>query len=242
MGEPRVGRRAFLTGAALAGAASAVEAQTPVAASVTPAPSQAAARTAKAAPPGYTFLKPAEAAFVEALAAHMIPADELTADGVALGVPVYMDRALAGGWGKGERLYRQGPWRQGTPNQGYQLPLTPAELFRAGVQQANAYCRTTYGRTFDRLPADRKEAFLLALSRGQVSFAAGLPADEFFELIYQLVMEGLFADPVYGGNRDKAGWAMLGFPGVMANNARNVELYRDGRRFPAKPVSIADMS
>jgi len=241
MTQPRVGRRAFLTGAALAGAASAVDAQTPPSPAV-PSASPPAAKPAKAAPVGYTFLKPAEAAFVEALAAHMIPADELTADGVALGVPVYIDRALAGGWGKGDRLYRQGPWPQGTPNQGYQLPLTPAELFRAGVRQANAYCRTTFGRAFDRLAADRKEAFLLALSRGQAAFGAGPPAGAFFDLIYQLVMEGFFADPIYGGNRDKASWAMIGFPGVLANNARNAEAYRDGRRYSAKPVSIADMS
>jgi gluconate 2-dehydrogenase gamma chain len=236
MSQPRVGRRAFITGAALAGAASAVEAQTPAPAAPKPA------APAKPAPTGYTFLKPAEAAFAEAVSAHMIPADELTADGVALGIPVYMDRALAGAWGKGERLFMQGPWAPGTPNQGYQLPLTPAELFRAGVKQANAYCRTSYGRTFDRLATDRKEAFLLALSRGQAAFPSGLPSGAFFELIYRLVMEGLFADPVYGGNRDKAGWAMVGFPGVMANNARNVEIYRDGRRFEARPVSIADMS
>jgi len=239
MSQPRVGRRAFITGAALAGAASAVEAQTPVAAAAPP-PAKPAAT--KPGPTGYAFLKPAEAAFVEALSAHMVPADELTADGVALGVPVYIDRALAGGWGKGDRLYMQGPWPTGTPNQGYQLPLTPADLFRSGVQQANAWCRSTYGRTFDRLAADKKEAFLLALSRGQVRFAAGPPAGEVFDLIYGLVMEGLFADPLYGGNRDKAAWAMIGFPGVMANNAHNVETHSDGRRFVARPVSIADMS
>jgi gluconate 2-dehydrogenase gamma chain len=56
------------------------------------------------------------------------------------------------------------------------------------------------------------------------------------------VMEGMFADPIYGGNRDKAGWKMLGFPGVMANNAENVKQYSDGRRLTADPVSIADMS
>jgi gluconate 2-dehydrogenase gamma chain len=75
-----------------------------------------------------------------------------------------------------------------------------------------------------------------------VTFASGPPAGAVFYLLYQLVMEGLFADPIYGGNRDKAGWAMVGFPGVMANNARNSVTYADGRRFSAKPVSIADMS
>ncbi len=234
MSDRKVGRRAFLFAAGAAGAAaSQVEAQTPAASAPKPAPPP---------PPGYVFLKPAEAAFIEAVCDHMIPADELTPSGVDLGVAVFIDRALASGWGKGDRLYLQGPWKTGTPNQGYQLSMTPAELYRAGITQANAWCRKTYGKSFDRLTGDQKEAFLQALSKGAVELPGGLPSRPFFEVIYQTVMEGMFADPVYGGNRDKAAWKMLGFPGVMANNAANIGAYNDGRRFPAKPLSIADMS
>jgi len=236
MAQNKVDRRAFLIAGGAAGAASAASA-------AEPAPPQVPAAAPAAAPPaGYMFLKPSEAVFVEAVVTHMIPADELTADGVSLGVATFVDRALAGGWGKGDRLYLQGPWKTGTPNQGYQLALTPAELYRAGIAQSNAWCRTTYGKTFDRLTAVQKEAFLLALSQGQVTFASGLPSRAFFDIVYQTVMEGMFADPIYGGNRDKAAWKMIGFPGVMANNAQNIRNYNDGRRFPAKPVSIADMS
>jgi gluconate 2-dehydrogenase gamma chain len=234
MSQPRVGRRAFITGAALATGATAAAGQTPVAASAT--------SKAPPAPSGYLFLKPAEAQFVEALVRHMIPADELTADGVDLGVATFIDRALAGGWGKGDRLYMQGPWKTGTPNQGYQLALTPAELYRTGVIQTNAWCKANFGKTFERLPASQKETVLLALQSGQAKLPGGLPARLFFDVIYQTVMEGLFADPIYGGNRDKAAWKMIGFPGVMANNAQNIRTYNDGRRFPAKPTSIADMS
>ena len=35
---------------------------------------------------------------------------------------------------------------------------------------------------------------------------------------------------------------MVGFPGVMANNAQNIAIFNDGRRFTNEPVSIADMS
>ena len=45
----------------------------------------------------------------------------------------------------------------------------------------------------------------------------------------------MFADPIYGGNKDKIGWKMIGFPGVMANNAENVKTYSDGRRSPPTP-------
>jgi gluconate 2-dehydrogenase gamma chain len=236
MSQPKVGRRAFLLGAGTAGAATQVHA-------ADPAPSAPKAQPASPPQsPGYVFLKPAEAAFVEAVVNHMIPADELTANGVDLGIAVFIDRALASGWGNGDRLYMQGPWKTGTPNQGYQLSLTPAELYRAGIAQANAYCRKSWGKAFDRLSAEQKETFLQSFSKGGVEFASGLPSRAFFDVVYQTVMEGMFSDPVYGGNRDKAVWKMIGFPGVMANNAQNVRTYNDGRRFPAKPVSIADMS
>ena len=106
----------------------------------------------------------------------MIPADELTPKGTDIGLNIYIDRALAGGWGKGERLYMQGPWKRGTPNQGYQLPLTPAELYRAGIEATNAHCRKDYGKTFDRLDEKQREEVLLGLSGGKITFASGLPA------------------------------------------------------------------
>jgi gluconate 2-dehydrogenase gamma chain len=54
-------------------------------------------------------------------------------------------------------------------------------------------------------------------------------------------MEGMFSDPIYGGNRNKVGWQMIGFPGVIAVHRDHVEQYR-GKPFPNKPVSISDMS
>jgi len=55
------------------------------------------------------------------------------------------------------------------------------------------------------------------------------------------VMEGMFADPMYGGNKNKAGWKLIGFPGVIAVNYQNIEKYRD-KPFPTNPVGISDMS
>src|SRR5215510_5437650 len=67
---------------------------------------------------GYKSLSPDEAGFVEAMVNIMCPADSLTPNGVDCGLAIYIDRQLAGGFGKGERLYLQGPWRQGTPQHG----------------------------------------------------------------------------------------------------------------------------
>ena len=236
----KVGRRDFLSGVGVAGAAAATHALAPVA----PAAAQTAAAPAvpQDRPPGYMFLQPQEAQFVEALVDHMVPKDELTRSGTDLGIATFIDRALAGSWGKGDRLYLQGPWEKGTANQGYQLPLTPAELYRAAIAGCNAYCRKTFNQTFDKCSAEQKETFLKDLSAGKITLVGGLPGRTFFALVYQNVMEGMFADPIYGGNKDKAGWNMLGFPGVMANNAEHVKQYSDGKRYAADPVGIVDMS
>jgi gluconate 2-dehydrogenase gamma chain len=237
MKEQGFGRRDFLKGA-VAGGAAAATATTSLDVPAAQAQQPAASPPASA---GYEFLNLEEAPFVEALVDHMIPADEFTPKGTDLGINVFIDRALAGGWGKGERLYMQGPWKKGVPSQGYQLPLVPAELYRAGIAATNAHCRKTYGKSFDRLDAKQREEVLVSLSTGKVTFPDGLPVRAFWTVVYQTVMEGMFSDPIYGGNRNKAGWRMIGFPGAIAVNRENVEKFRD-KPFPTDPAGIADLS
>jgi gluconate 2-dehydrogenase gamma chain len=240
MTDQAFGRRDFLKTAVVGGAAAA----TTGIAQPQSAQAQQPAAAAAAAPPGpatYEFLNLDEAAFVEALVDHMVPADDLSPKGTDLGINVYIDRALAGAWGKGDRLYMQGPWKRGVPNQGYQLPLTPAQLYRAGIEATNAYCHKTYGKPFDRLDDTQREAVLVGLSSAKITFDSGLPVRTFWGTVYQTVMEGMFADPIYGGNRNKAGWKMLGFPGAIAVNRENVAKFRD-KEFPNDPVGIADIS
>ena len=233
-------RRAFLKGA-VAGGAAAATVSLPRAAEAQQGAPAPGSQGSPAPANTYAYLNPDEAAFVEALVDHMVPADPLTPKGTELGLNTYIDRALAGGWGKGDRLYMQGPWKQGVPSQGYQLPLTPAELYRAGIAAANAFCVKTYGKSFDKISESQRQEFLLGLQAGKVAFENGPPARVFFTTIYQNVMEGMFADPIYGGNRNKAGWKMLGFPGVIAVHYQNVEKFR-GRKYVVEPVSISDMS
>lgn len=230
-----LGRRDFLKGAVVGG----VAATTPT--TIT----EAQAQTPPAAPvptPGYSFLNLDEAAFVEALVDHMVPADDLSPKGTDVGINIYIDRALSGAWGKGDRLYMQGPWKQGTPSQGYQLPLTPAQLYRAGIEATNAHCRKVYGKTFDRLNEAQREEVLVGLSTAKIAFEGGIPVRVFWSTLYQTVMEGMFSDPIYGGNRNKAGWKLIGFPGAIAVHRENIEKYKD-KKFPADaPLGIADMS
>src|SRR6201993_5028040 len=120
-----------LTGAAAQGRTSTTPVTTPAtAAGATPA-------DAAAQPTTYLFFNADEAAFIEAAVARLIPADEKWGGAVEAGVPNYIDKQLAGAWGAGERLYRSGPWQPGTPSQGYQLPFTPAELYRTALRVIN---------------------------------------------------------------------------------------------------------
>ncbi len=234
-------RRDFLKTVGTVGAtgiAAAVGAESPA-----DAQAQTAAKAAPAAAPvshAYTFLTAPEAAFIEAAVDRLIPADDLTPGGTDCGVATFIDRQLAGAWGSGDRMYMQGPWDKGVPTQGYQSPLTPAEYFRAGIAATNAYCRKTLQKEFDRLTADQQVKVLQDMEQGRAALE-GVPTQEFFNLLLQTAMQGFFADPVYGGNRDKVAWKMIGFPGVIAIYSEHIKTYRN-KKYDVEPKSILDLS
>ena len=169
---------------------------------------------------GYESLSPDEAGFVEAMVNVMCPADDLTPSGVDCGVATYIDRQLAGGFGKGEKLYMRGSWRSGKPQLGYQLPLTPEQFFKAGIAAANAACVQRFGKSFDALSASDADGFLHDLAAGKVTDSR-LPLESWFnELVYPLFTQACFADPIYGGNVGKVFWKMIGYPGLPATHAQ----------------------
>jgi gluconate 2-dehydrogenase gamma chain len=246
MADDSIPRRSFLKGAGAAGAAAATvltghsepaQAQVP-----TQAPAQAS--TPAAAPAvtneAYLTLTATEAAFLSAAYDTFIPADKMSPSGTDCGLVTYMDRQLAGAWGNGARFYRSGPFLQGKPEHGYQLPLTPREFFAAGIKAANAWTRKTYGKDFDRLAPAERDAALKAMDAGKAEFA-DFKAKPFFEALYQSAMEGFFADPIYGGNRNKVSWRMVGYPGLPASYGAKAETYR-GKKLNIEPQSIADFS
>ncbi len=210
------------------------------------APSQASSQAANPAGeplPGYICFSPEEAAFVEAMVNTMCPADEFTPNGVDCGLATFIDRQLAGDFGRGARRYLRGPWQQGKPQHGYQLPLTPEQYFKAGVEAANSESRKRHGKSFDRLRPDEAEAFLAELASGKVGDPRMPLGTWFSDLLYPLFTQACFADPIYGGNRDKVFWKMIGYPGLPATNMVNVLQFR-GKPFPGgrDPKSISDFS
>ena len=192
---------------------------------------------------GYLSLGPQEVACVEALVNLMCPADALTPNGVDCGLHVYIDRQLAGAWGRGDQLYRQGPWRPGKPQHGYQSPLTPEEHFKAGIAMLRHEAEQRTGKAIEQLDAPRLDALLQEVAAGRMDNERYALGAWFNDLFYPLFAQACFADPIYGGNRDKAFWRAIGFPGLPAFHGRNVVEFR-GRAVPAasKPQSIEDFS
>jgi len=242
-----VRRRDVLKGLGVTGAVAGIVAKT-----VSPGIDEAQAQPA-AQPHGHTmarngqaadafrFFTPPEAAVVVALVDTLIPKDDVGPGGVEVGVPMFIDRELAGAYGRGARMYLDGPFGEGTPQQGYQLPLPPADLYRVGIADLNAWCfKTRGGKTFDQLSVADRTMALKAVEAGEAEFVQ-VPARIFFSMLLQNTMEGYFADSMYGGNRNNAVWKMIGFPGAIGMYGDVIEKYRN-KQYDVAPKSIQDLS
>jgi gluconate 2-dehydrogenase gamma chain len=90
------------------------------------------------------------------------------------------------------------------------------DFYRRGLAQLDQYCRKTYQSPFAQLAAARQDEVITALEDGKADGFTWPTAQEFFSTIRTHTMEGMFADPLYGGNKDFAGWRLVGFPGAQA--------------------------
>lgn len=202
----------------------------------------APAPTGVAPPAGYIFLDSDEAAFIEAFVDTLIPADEFSAKGTDLGVAAFIDRQLYSGWGRGNNMYMQGPFREGTPEQGYQLALSPADIVRVGIADVNAWVRKAHeDNSFDTIEDAVRVDVVTQLEAGKIELKE-VPTSVFFNLLFQLTMDGFFSDPVYGGNRGKASWKLLGYPGVGEMYSDKIAEWRNKPFRVEEPLSIQDMS
>jgi gluconate 2-dehydrogenase gamma chain len=181
----------------------------------------------------YLFFNREEAQFIEAAVARLIPTDEHPG-AIEAWVPNYLDKQLTGAWGSGERLYRSGPWEPTRPGLGYQLPLTPGELFHTAIKAINAQLSKS-NQTFWELPISQQDEFLHKLEAGGIDLN-GVPSEIFFSQLREMTIEGFFCDPVYGGNKDMVGWKLLGFPGAYASYFDLIDQH--GIKFEREPMSL----
>ncbi|WP_342362849.1 gluconate 2-dehydrogenase subunit 3 family protein [Terrarubrum flagellatum] len=193
-----------------------------------------------ARPGPWLFFTYDEATAIESMVDRLIPADDLGVGGREAGCAVFIDRQLAGFFGDSSRLYMRPPFVAGTPSQGAQSPLTPTAIYRAALAAIDAHCKSNYGgKPFQALQLVEQDAVLTSLDKNELKLA-NADGKTFFELLLQNTMEGFFADPLYGGNRDMAGWKLVGFPGARYDYRDHVA--KHNQPYPLPPVSIMGRS
>jgi gluconate 2-dehydrogenase gamma chain len=198
----------------------------------------AEAKEKPAQPQPLRFLTKWEFDYVTAMAETIWPTDDLGPGARAVGVGYYIDGQLAGGWGQGHRFYLKGPFfTPADSGHGWQIPMTPADVYRAFLPAVDQYVRNRYGKPYPELDAATQTQVLNDLRTGTARVAlAGSTAftsADFFAMFRQNVLEGVLADPSYGGNKDLMGWKYVGFPGnPMRNNAEYPKWIFNDKPYP----------
>jgi gluconate 2-dehydrogenase gamma chain len=206
MSEHDEGRRAFIVGAVGAGAVAGTSlvqtayAKTPQGNKAPhgnpPQPKTAAApveanRAAEAFDGHGIFFNDEHAATVAAFAERLMPGAPGKPGARDANVVNYIDLALAGAYADQQDFYRR------------------------GLAELDAYCAKAHGKPFAKLSAAQQDEVIGALEQGKASGFTFPTAQAFFNTLRTHTMEGMFADPVYGGNKDFAGWTLVGFPGAQ---------------------------
>jgi gluconate 2-dehydrogenase gamma chain len=163
------------------------------------------------------FFTEQEALIVAAAAARIFPSDETGPGASEAGVVFYIDRQLAGAYGRDRFRYTHPPFEAGTPEQGYQGKATPRELYREGLKLLSG---------FDGLEHSAQDARLREIER-----------TDFFRLLRLHTLEGMFCDPVHGGNANCIGWQIIGFPGPYMSWADQFDQHY-GKKYRPKPKSL----
>jgi gluconate 2-dehydrogenase gamma chain len=168
------------------------------------------------------FFTQAEALTVAAACARIFPSDETGPGAREAGAAVFIDRQLAGPWGRDRYRYTRAPFHEDVPEEmGYQGKATPREIYRQGLKGLAG---------FTKLTPDQQDARLQEIETGR-----------FFNLLRRNTIEGMFCDPLHGGNVDMVGWQMIGFPGPRMSNFAEIEMYR-GQEFRPKPASLRQVT
>jgi gluconate 2-dehydrogenase gamma chain len=186
---------------------------------------------------GYGYFTPVEAEFIEAAVGRLIPNDPVGPGALEANVPFFLDRQLAGPFGRGDHYFLGGPWPKGTPEQGYQSRFSPAQLYRAAIAAIDQYVVANLSAaSFSKLSVADQDKTLKGLESGDIKLEGGVDSKSFFAMLLQNTKEGYFSDPIYGGNKDMGAWKMIGFPGAHYNYKDWVT--RHGERVPFPTVGF----
>jgi gluconate 2-dehydrogenase gamma chain len=167
------------------------------------------------------FFTQQEARVIVAACERIFPANESGPGATQAGVVVYIDRQLAGPYGCDKHRYTQPPFVESVPEAGYQGRESPRKTYRAGIRGL--------GPDFVGLDGTQQDERLTAAEK-----------THFFQLLRQHTIEGMFCDPMHGGNADLIGWQMLGYPGPQMSYREQVGKY-NGVAYRVKPQSLEEI-
>lgn len=167
------------------------------------------------------FFTAREARVIVAACERILPADESGPGATQAGAMVYIDRQLAGPYGSDAYRYTRRPFVESAPGPGYQGRESPRETYRAGIPRL--------GADFAVLDGARQDERLAAIEKTR-----------FFQLLRQHTIEGMFCDPMHGGNAGLIGWQLLGYPGPQMSYRAEMGKY-NGVPYRPKPQSLAQV-
>ena len=192
-----------------------------------------------APPPALKFLSKWEFELITAMAETIWPTDELGPGALVAGVGHYIDGQLAGAWGQGHRMYLNGPFfTPADTGHGWQIPMNPSQVYRAFLPGFDQYVRTTYGNVYQSLTAAQQTQALndIQSNKAVIPLAGSTQfrSADFFSMFRQNVLEGMLADPAYGGNKDMVGWKWIGYPGdpMRRGDAYYKYIFKPGAKYP----------
>ena len=167
------------------------------------------------------FFTETEALIVAAAASRIFPSDDSSPGAREAGVSIYIDRQLAGSYGRDRYRYTQPPFEEAPRELGYQGKQTPREIYREGLKGL--------------------KGFHLLYPEHQDQILKQIESSLFFALLRQNTIEGMFCDPMHGGNAGMVGWQLVGFPGPRMSNFDEIEKY-NGQPFRPKPASLTQVT
>jgi gluconate 2-dehydrogenase gamma chain len=166
------------------------------------------------------FFTADEALVVAAACERIFPSDENGPGAREAGVIVYIVRQLAGPYGRDELRYTKGPFIETDPSfGGYQGKESPQEIYRAGIKQL--------GNDFGSLTPAHQDERLRQIEKTL-----------FFQMLRGHTVEGMFCDPLHGGNANLVGWQMIGFPGPVMSWRDAITVYNKGEAYRPAPRGL----
>jgi len=158
---------------------------------------------------------------IKAATERILPKDENGPGAIDLHVPIYIDQQLAGAWGQNVRDYMNGP-HYDILSTDYQTRLKRSQIFDLGINAIKKYCDKNYEEKFPELDEKEQDEVLKKFEANEIEIP-GVSSGLFFELLRSATIEGVYCDPLYGGNYNMNGWKMKKFPGSQMSYLNDIE-------------------